>query len=144
MAIPDKPEWFEPRTLYLRRPRGMRCGRRPGPGGIDVVDAVWCWYSGGDRKTLYVLNTDRDGNRYAQPFVDQQDAQEVFEQGFRRGEACLFMLRRTARFPGGVCGISRWICSASIRSTSTPGVHIDRHVFQREASPPGAQMSIAS
>jgi hypothetical protein len=33
MAIPDKPDWFEPRTLYLRRPRGMRCGRRPGPGG---------------------------------------------------------------------------------------------------------------
>ena len=60
MAIPDKPDWFKPRTLYFRRPRGMRCGRRPGPGGIDVVDAVWCWYSGGDRKTSYVLNTDRD------------------------------------------------------------------------------------
>ena len=61
MAIPDKPDWFQPRTLYLRRPRGMRCGRRPGSGGIDVVDAVWCWYSGGDRKTSYVLNTELDG-----------------------------------------------------------------------------------
>ena len=144
MAIPDKPEWFEPRTLYSRRPRDMRCGRFPGPGGIDVVDAVWCWYSGGDRKTLYVLNTDRDGNRYAQPFVDQQDAQEVFERGVRRRKACLFMLRRTAQFPAGVCGISRRFRSASIRSMSTPGVRVDRHVFQREASPPGARMSIAS
>jgi hypothetical protein len=54
------------------------------------------------------------------------------------------MLRRTARFLGGVCGISHRMRSASIRSTFTPGVQIDRHVFQREASPPGDRMSIAS
>ena len=59
MPLTPKPDWFMPTFTDWEHPADIPCGKAPGWHAATVLETVWSFSPGSDRRSEYRLTTNR-------------------------------------------------------------------------------------